>query len=168
MSPKHFKGWKELFTFMYYIYDLLLFIYFDISIMPLNIQTTYFEIKWTSVCLYISEQHQSVYFWTTSVCLYISEQHQSVCIYLNNISLFVYIWTTHHNSSLSRPVVILVYTTGSTWYKILYQHTIYVNGMYQSQYVDTDNITWWDQRKNVQYSGKSNYFQTISNSPLTW
>jgi len=49
---------------MYYIYDLLLFIYFDISIMQLNIQTTSLKIKSTSVCLYISEQHQSVYIWS--------------------------------------------------------------------------------------------------------
>ena len=32
----------------------------------------------------------------------------------------------HHNSSLSRLVVILVHTTGSTWYKVLCQHTLYV------------------------------------------
>jgi hypothetical protein len=31
----------------------------------------------------------------------------------------------HHNSSLSRLVVILVHTTGSTWYKVLYHHTVY-------------------------------------------
>jgi hypothetical protein len=36
----------------------------------------------------------------------------------------------HHNSSLSRLVVILVHTRGSTWYKVLYHHTMYVMGIY--------------------------------------
>jgi hypothetical protein len=36
----------------------------------------------------------------------------------------------HHNSSLSRLVVILVHTTDSTWYKVLYHHTMYVMGIY--------------------------------------
>jgi hypothetical protein len=36
----------------------------------------------------------------------------------------------HHNSSLSRFVVILVHTTGSTWYKVLYHHTMHVMGIY--------------------------------------
>jgi ABC-type uncharacterized transport system YnjBCD permease subunit len=35
-----------------------------------------------------------------------------------------------HNSSLLRFVVILVNTTYSTWYKVLYHHTMYVMGMY--------------------------------------
>jgi len=39
----------------------------------------------------------------------------------------------HHNSSLSWFVVILVHTTGSTWYKVLYQYTMYVMGIY----------SWW-------------------------
>jgi hypothetical protein len=34
----------------------------------------------------------------------------------------------HHNSSLSRFVVILLHTTGSTWYNVVYQHTNYVMG----------------------------------------
>jgi hypothetical protein len=28
-------------------------------------------------------------------------------------------------------LTLLVHTTGSTWYKVLYQHTMYVIGMYQ-------------------------------------
>ena len=36
----------------------------------------------------------------------------------------------HHNSSLSRLVVILVHTAGSTRYKVLYQHTMDIMGIY--------------------------------------
>ena len=35
-----------------------------------------------------------------------------------------------HNSSRKRLVVILVHTTGSTWYKVLYHYTMYVMGIY--------------------------------------
>jgi hypothetical protein len=35
----------------------------------------------------------------------------------------------HQNSSLSWLVVILVHTTGWTWYKVLYHHTMYVMGI---------------------------------------
>jgi hypothetical protein len=41
-----------------------------------------------------------------------------------------FIQFVHHNLSLSRLVVILLHTTGSTWYKVLYQNTMYVMGIY--------------------------------------
>jgi hypothetical protein len=44
----------------------------------------------------------------------------------------------HHNSSLSRLVVILVHTTDSTWYKVLYHHTMYVMGIYRG-----GQFYWW-------------------------
>jgi len=36
----------------------------------------------------------------------------------------------HHNSSLSRFVVILVHIASSIWYTVLYHHIMYVMGMY--------------------------------------
>jgi hypothetical protein len=47
----------------------------------------------------------------------------------------------HHNSSLSWLIVILVHTTGSTWYKILYHHTMCVMGIYM--YLGVQFYWWW-------------------------
>jgi hypothetical protein len=60
-----------------------------------------------------------------------------VCWYKTLYQVLPVAWTnriTTRRESLLRLVVILVHTTGSTWYKVLYHHTMYVMGIYYKEY----------------------------------
>ena len=49
-----------------------------------------------------------------------------VCWYKTLYQVEPVVW---NNRIITRPDTKLFHTTGSTWYKVLYQHTLYVMGM---------------------------------------
>ena len=53
-----------------------------------------------------------------------------VCWYNILYQVLSVVWTSRITTRLSRLVVILVHTTGATWYKVLHNHTMYVIGIY--------------------------------------
>ena len=53
-----------------------------------------------------------------------------VCLYKTLYQVLPVARTNRITTSHDKFVVILVRTTGSTWYKVLYHHTMYVMGMY--------------------------------------
>ena len=50
-------------------------------------------------------------------------------------------WTNRIITRLPRLVVILAHTTDSTWYRVLYQHIMYVMGIYVGLFLIFNNLT---------------------------
>jgi hypothetical protein len=88
--------------------------------------------------VYIETRFKSSWIWTfvhdPIAISWKGRGYSSRNIYIDFVSgLACCVNKPHHNSLLSRLVVILVHSTGSTWYKVLYQHTMYIMTSFMGQ-----------------------------------